>query len=297
MNHVLNAETSTSTAEIPCVRSGFITALLFTLVLSVALPASAPAEEVVRIGGAGSGLGVIKRLAGAFEKTHPGTKIMILPSLGSSGGIKALLHGALDVAISGRVLKAAESKDGAVAVECARTPFVFVVHKNVRKTDITTGELESIYKGQLQKWPDGTRIRLILRPAGDTDTMIVKSISKEMEQSVIASKTRPDMVIAVTDQEAADAVAQIPGALGGTTLAQTETEKHPVKVLSFNGIKPTLDSFAKGNYPLAKPLYLITAQNTPSTALLFINFVRSAQGRAIIAKSGALPAIDDKRTK
>jgi phosphate transport system substrate-binding protein len=271
--------------------------LLLALIMSGTLSSAVQAGEVVRIGGAGSGLSVMKILAEAFEKTHPGTKIRVLPSLGSSGGIKALLHGALDVAISGRTLKSEESKSGAVAVECARTPFVFAVHKNVTKTDVTTRELEMIYKGQMLKWPDGTRIRLVLRPAGDTDTAIVKNISKEMEQAVKASSSRPDMIVAVTDQEAADAVARIPGAFGGTTLAQTETEDHPVKLLSFNGITPTLGALAKGSYPLAKPLCLVTAPTTSAPALQFIRFIRSPQGRAILAKYGTLPAVGDKRTK
>lgn len=277
--------------------SGYIKILLLVFILSANLSTVALAEDVVRIGGAGSGLGVMKILATAFEKTHPGTRIRILPNLGSSGGIKALLHGAIDLAISSRTLKTEELKDGAVALECARTPFVFVVNNKVNKADLTTRELEMIYNGQMLKWPDGTRIRLIIRPAGDTDTMIVKNISKEMEQAVKASNSRPDMIIAVTDQEAADAVAKIPGALGGSTLVQIETEKHPLKTLSFNGITPTLDALAKGSYPLTKPLNLVTTTKTSPAALQFIQFVRSARGRAILVQSGALPTAGDKRTR
>ncbi len=274
-----------------------IKALLPALILSGILSTAVQAGDDVRVGGAGSGLGVMKILAGAFEKEHPGIRVKILPSLGSSGGIKALLHGALDVAVSGRPLKGEELRDGAVSVECARTPFVFVVHKKVNKKDITTRELEMIYSGQLLKWPDGTQIRLVLRPAGDTDTLLLGKISKGMEQAVKAANARHDMIMEVTDQEAADAVSKIPGALSASTLVQIKTEKKPLKVLSFNGFTPTPDSLATGRYPLAKPLYLVTAPKTSAAALQFIRFVRSAEGRAILAKSGALPAADDTRTK
>lgn len=118
-----------------------------------------------------------------------------------------------------------------------------------------------------------------------------------MEQAVKASNSRPDMIMAVTDQEAAENVSIIPGALGASTLAQIETEDQPVKVLSFNGIKPTVDALAKGKYPLAKPLYLVAAPKSPAAALQFIKFARSAQGRAVMAKSGTLPTAEDKRTK
>lgn len=275
----------------------FIKSLVLALLMSATFSSAAQTENVVRIGGAGSGLGVMKILADAFEKSHPGTKIKVLPSLGSSGGIKALVHGALDVAISGRELKTGEIKDGVVALECARTPFVFIANKSVTLANITSRELEMIYRGELLKWPDGTRIRLVLRPTGDTDTMIVRTISKEMDQAVKASRVRPDMIVAVTDQEAAAAVERIPGALGATTLAQRETEDDSVKLLSFNGITPTLDALATGRYPLSKPLYLMTTPKTSVPALQFIQFIRSPAGRAILAKSGTLPVAGDKRMK
>jgi phosphate transport system substrate-binding protein len=278
-----------------CIRC--ISVLLPAIMLNGTLSAAVQAEDVVRVGGAGSGLGAMKILAEAFERSHPGTRIKVLPSLGSSGGIKALVHGALDVAVSGRPLKGEELKTGVVAVELARTPFVFVVHNKVNKRDITTRELEMIYNGQLLKWPDGTRIRLVLRPASDTDSIIIGTISTKLEQAVKAASVRHDMIMEVTDQEAAEAVSKIPGALGASTIAQIETEKLPLKVLSFNGITPTLDALAAGRYPVTKPLYLVTAPKTPTAALQFVQFTRSAQGRAILAQTGALPVTDNMRAK
>lgn len=274
-----------------------MTILLTALLLVGALSATVQAEEIVRVGGAGTGLGVMKILAATFEKSHPGTRVEILPNLGSAGGIKALLHGAIDLAISGRPLTAEESKDGALAVECARTPFVFVTNKNVNKADLTSRELEMIYNGQLQKWADGSRIRPILRPLGDTDTAIVKTVSKKMEQALKNANARPDMIRMVTDQETAEAVAKIPGALGGSTLAQIETEKHPLNVLSFNGSPATLAALTKGTYPLSKPLYLVSTSKTGPAARQFIRFVQSPKGRAILAKSGFLPTAGNTGAK
>ncbi len=274
-----------------------IPALFISLIMTVSLSPTVRAGDVIRVGGTGSGLGAMKALADAFEKAHPHTKLKVLPSLGSSGGIKALLDGALDVAVSARALKTEELKGGAVAVEFARTPFIFIANNTVNKADLTTRELEMILNGQLPKWPDGSRIRPILRPAADADTMIIKTISKEMEQAVAAFHARPNMLIAVTDQESADLVAKIPGAMGGSTLTQVETEKIPVKVLSFNGIMPSLDALDKGRYPLVKPLYVVTSPKTPAAAERFTQFVRSAKGRAILTKSGALPSGGDESKK
>lgn len=269
----------------------FTTIILTAFLMVGTLSTKVPAEETIRIGGAGSGLGVMKVLAVHFEKSHPGTKVKVLPNLGSSGGIKALLHGAIDLAISGRPLKDEELRGGAFAVECARTPFVFIVNRHVTETDLTSSELEMIYNGQMMKWADKTRIRIILRPLGDTDTMIIKSASKGMERALKVANSRPDMIVAVTDQEAAEAVAKIPGALGAATLAQIKSELPAVKVLSYNGVTPTLAALAKGSYPLSKPLNLVSSPKTPAAAHKFIKFVQSATGRALLAKFDAVPAV------
>jgi ABC-type phosphate transport system substrate-binding protein len=68
----------------------------------IAWPQTAPAANVLRLGGTGAGLANIQNLAEAFAKTHPGVVAKVLPSLGSSGGIKALLAGAIDASVSVR---------------------------------------------------------------------------------------------------------------------------------------------------------------------------------------------------
>lgn len=268
-------------------RNGCIVTLL-ALLAGVVFVSTAAAESVVRLGGAGSGLGAMKVLAAAFEKSHPGVKVQLFPSLGSSGGIKALLSGALDLAISGRPLKEEEQKGGATAREYARTPFLFAANNSVRKTDLTAGELEQIYLGRQLRWPDGSQIRLVLRPEGDTNTRIVKGISPALGAAVKGAAARPGMIYAVTDQECTRAIAKIPGALGPATLTEIMTEVVGLRLLSFNGVRPTLKTLADGRYPLSKPHYLVTAPNSPLAALEFARFVASAPGRALLAKTGNL---------
>ena len=143
--------------------NSFLAAAFAVFALSLGLPATLPAQEV-KIGGSGFGLGVVKILGEAFERSHPGTKVRVVPSLGSTGGIKALLHGSLDIAISGRAPDDAEQRAGAADIEIARTPFVFIVNGKLAVDGVTNAELENIYNGKTLYWPNGTRVRLVLRP-------------------------------------------------------------------------------------------------------------------------------------
>lgn len=249
--------------------------------------ASAKATDL-NIGGTGFGLGIMRRLGVAFARSHPDVRINIVPSLGSSGGIEASLAGALDLAVSGRALKENERSRGCRAAKLARTPFVFIVNGSANKREVTTGELEEIYVGRILSWPDGERIRLVLRSDIEVDMTILKGLSPMMERAVKAASSRDGMILAVTDQDNVDAVETTVGALGGGTLMQVLTEERRVVILALNGVKPSVGGMRDGSYPLAKTLYLVTTPRTPAAAQRFIEFIRSKQGVAEVAKYGAL---------
>jgi phosphate transport system substrate-binding protein len=262
------------------------------LVTGGALPAIVTAETIVRIGGTGSALGTMKHLAEAYEKSHPGVRIRILPSLGSTAGIKAVLGGGIDLGLASRTLTESERQQGAVEVEYARSPFVLITNLKVIKKDITLRELEEIYNNPAASWTDGSRVRLILRPEKDIDTLLLRTLSPGMEKGMRAALARPGMIMAITDQESTDALVRTPGALGGATLSEIISGNRPVNVLSFNGVNPGIKTIADGSYPLVKSFYLVTTPKSPAEARQFAEFVRSYAAGRILAKSGnlAIPA-------
>jgi len=258
------------------------------------LPATAPAETVITIGGTGSALGTMKQIAREYENSHPGIRIRILPSLGSTAGIKAVLGGAIDLALASRPLTPSERQQGAVQVVYAKSPFVFITNLRVNKKDISTRELETIYHNPTARWPDGSRIRLILRPEKDIDTVLLRSLSPAMDKAVTAAHARSGMILAVTDQESTDALARTPGALGSATLCEIISENRPVNVLSFNGVKPGSKSMADNSYPLVKSFYLVTTPKTPAEARHFAEFVRSPVAGRILTKTGSMTVKEEK---
>ena len=68
--------------------------------------------DAIRIGGTGAAIGTIHLLAEAFKHAHPEHTVKILPSLGTSGGLKALQAGALDIALAARDVNAEEKSAG-----------------------------------------------------------------------------------------------------------------------------------------------------------------------------------------
>lgn len=246
----------------------------------------AHASDVIKMGGTGSGLGVMKLLGKAYVKRNPGTKIQVMPNLGSSGGIRGVGKGILDIGISSRPLKENEKVYKLSITEYARTPFVVVVRPDTPVSDLKMEDLVKIYDGRRQTWPDGGRIRPVVRPAADFDTEIAKKISPEMSKAVDAIVSRPGMLTAVTDQDATNTIQRTPGAIGFSTLGQVITERLPLKVLSINGVPPSTGTLSKGSYRPNKVLSIVTGPEPSAQVRKFIGFIASPAGRKIFEESG-----------
>lgn len=247
---------------------------------------SAAGAEEIKIGGTGMALGTMSALAEAYARSNPDTKIIVLPSLGSSGGIKAVASGAIQIAVAGRALSGSEIGQGLVAVEYGRAPFVFAVSVKTKVTGLTLPQLVDIYSGKTGLWPDGTRIRLVLRPPYDGDSETVRNLSAEMREALGNAEKRPGMHIAVNDQDNADSLERIAGAIGVTTLVQIISEQRQLKALSLNGVEPSPATLASGSYPMYRTLFLVTGPRTSPAAKKFVAFVQSPAGREILSRTG-----------
>lgn len=247
---------------------------------------AAQASDVIKMGGTGSGLGVMKLLGEAYGKKNPGTKVQVMPNLGSSGGIRGVGKGALDIGISSRPLRDDEKGYRLSLTEYARTPFVVVVRHDNPVSDLKMEDLVKIYDGRTQTWPDGRRVRPVVRPAADFDTRIAKEMSPEMAKAIDTVMSRQGMLTATTDQDATSAVIRTPGAIGFSTLGQTITENLQLKILSLNGVPPTNKTLSNGAYKPNKILALVTGPEPSDKVRKFLSFIESPAGRKIFEDSG-----------
>lgn len=247
---------------------------------------AATAAEEIKIGGTGNALGAMRLLADAFGKHNPDMKVTVLPSVGTSGAIKAVPKGVLDIGLSARPLTEEERKLGAIALEYARTPLVFAVSTKSQVRALSLDQIADIYSGKMVNWPDGSQIRPVLRQAGDDTTQQIKRISPAIDKALSAAEQRPGMPFATTDQEAADKTEGVPGALGVMTLSLINSESRSLRALTLNGVEPTVSNAASGKYPHVKRLFLITRSDPSAAVKRFIAFMQSPAGREILIRAG-----------
>ncbi len=87
-------------------------------------------------------------------------------------------------------------------------------------------------------------------------------------------------------------VAGEPNAIGYTSLASAGTGP---KILSVNGIMPSMQTVSDGSYPLHRPFLLVLGEagKTNSVAQDFVNFVSSKEGQDIVVAAGYVPVRTD----
>lgn len=254
--------------------------------MAMVLPFIAQAAPEIKIGGTGNALGAMRLLGSAFAKDNPGVQVVVLPSLGTSGAIKAVPKGAVDIGLSSRALSDEEAKTGAVATEYARSPLVFATSVKTKATSLTLDQVADIYTGKLANWPDGSQVRPILRQSGDDNTRQVRQMSASLDKALTIAERRPGMPFATNDQETADKLESIPGALGVTTLSLIKSEDRQLRALTVDGVEPTAANGASGKYPHVKRFFYVIKTDPSPEVKRFIAFMSSPAAREILTRTG-----------
>jgi phosphate transport system substrate-binding protein len=245
--------------------------------------------DTIRVAGLGGALEAMRLVAEAFQKTHPQIKVTIVRGLGSRGGLKALQAGAADIAVSG---PPAPAEPGLRSVELGRSPIIFTDAGGRSVVGVTMADLVEIYSGRRMVWPDGSRVRVILRPIGDSDTALLRALSPAMSRAIDDGFKVPGVKIAATDREAADAIGSIPGAFGMSTLLQVRAEARPLVPALVDGVAPGLPALANRSYPYAKTFYLVTRSQSTVAVQQYLSFLASPAGRELLTGLGLQVAPD-----
>lgn len=269
----------------------FTSRLVFCAALVAAgITANADAHaETLKVGGTGAALGTLRLLGAEFTRHHPGIEVDVLTYIGSTGAIKGVAAGDLDLGLSGRPLKPAEKKLDLLFSPYARTPLIIATHPAYPLKSISREQLAAIYSGQQTRRDDGGAIRIVLRPAYETDNDVLRSISPALDRALDHALARPGMRYAATDQDAADAFEQIPGAIGTSTLALALSEKRQIGILALDGVAPSVEALQNGSYPYHKSLFLVSRRNASPAVQSLVAFIRSPAGRNLLLTNGQLP--------
>lgn len=271
---------------------GGVPVLAFLALLALSVPAAAgPAPGATLVfAGSGTNLPIVRVLARAFEKRHPGVRIEVPASIGSTSGIRAAADGAIAIGLISRPLKESEKGLGLDVVTYARTPLVIGVHPAVAEDDVSYAEIVDIYRGKKNRWKDGSGIIVLTREPGDSTIEVMDRGVPGFRAAYDESQQAKRWTVLLKDLEMDEVLAKTPYAIGFSDLGALTVERHRIKPLRVNGVAPTLANVQGGKYPLVKPLmFTFHREKLPPAAKEFLAFVRSKEGARLMRLNDYLP--------
>jgi len=260
-------------------------------VVSAFLTASAAfAGSSIQVNGSTTVLPIGQKVAEAFMKDYPEVNITVSGG-GSGNGIKALIDGTTEVAMSSRFIKDEEVK---LAIEKGAYPVPFavaydcivpVVNPANTVQDLSGEQLQKIYMGKIKNWKE----------VGGADMEIVvisrdtSSGTYEVWEEKIMKKERvfPGALLQASSGAVAQTVSKTKGAIGYLGIGYIDQSVKPVTV---NHIPGNAETTLSGKFPVARALFMFTRGWPNGDAAAFIQYMMNPQkGQKHVKEAGFVP--------
>lgn len=265
-------------------------------------PPVSPASEqfqhdpnVLHVAGSGSNLPLTRALAEAFSDADPEAHVVIHQSIGSTGGVRAVHDGAVDLGLVSRDLRPRERDLGLRQVPYARVAVVFGADRRVEVSDVSSEEVLAMYRGDRPTWPDGTPMVVLQREEGDSSHLVAREAIEGFravdDQALDEGRWR----VLYSDRAMRDALISTSGGVGLIDFGAAVAEELPVRVLSLDGIRPSPTTVEDGSYPMTKSLSFVLTADLSERARAFVDFVFSPRGQQVIREHGYSPVPREDR--
>lgn len=246
-------------------------------------------HDGLRMAGSGSNLPLTRSLGAAFSQARS-RHAVVHASIGSGGGVQALLDGVVDIALVSRPLRDGEREQGLVATPYARVPVVIAAHASVPDDGVTQAQLVAIFDGTRGTWADGSPIAVLQRERGDSSHTAVDRVLPAFAEANERAYATARFRVLYRDDAMREALADTRGAIGLFGEGAIP-ESLPIKALTYDGVTPGPASVQAGTYPFHKDFAFVTRGAPRGEAAAFIAFVLSPAGRRVIEANGAIPLV------
>lgn len=261
---------------------------------------AAEARTALRINGSTTVNPVVAEAAEALRDAH-GLTILVDTQGGSSGGVSMLAEGRVEIGTSSKPLdaddRARHPHVDFVEYRIGEDAVALVVSADVWDAgvrSISRDALRAIYEGRLTSWtplggPDRRIAFFDKEPGRGTWEVFATWLYGSASAAPAASFPQVG-----GNEETRNKVASTPGAMSQLSYAWADGRSVFALALEQDGatIAPTPATIASGAYPLSRPLLLLTDGPPEGDARVFVEFVRSPAGQALVRKHGYL-ALDD----
>ena len=246
-------------------------------------------EGTLTLAGSTSVQPLAEVLAEEFMALYPDV-IVEVQGGGSSAGVAAAVDGTANIGNASRNLKDSEKEEHPelVNVEIAYDGIAVVANAGVGTLDLTPEQVRAIFSGEITNFsevggPDA-EIIVINREAGSGTrgafTELVMEYKDDAGEKQEAEFT-VDAIEQASNGNVRTFVAETPNSIGYISFGFLDDSTAPA---SINGVAPSIDNVLNGSYGIYRPFNMITNGAAEGLATVFLDYVMSADGQAVVAE-------------
>lgn len=252
--------------------------------------APAPLSGRLLITGSTTMLPLVQAIAERFCNLHPAVAIEVQGG-GSGRGIADPREGKADIGMAARVLH--EKESDLVGHAIARDGVALIVHQSNPVQALSDEQVVAIFTGKLRDWREagGTpgAIRVVSQPEGRGSLDLFTRYYKIDAAQIRAAVYIGDNATLIDDVPAHPQTIAFTSAGESYRSAQ---KGEPIRLLPINGVAASTQTIQTGQYPLTRPLMLVTKGPPQGLANAFINFALSPQVNDLVLAHGFAPYHD-----
>lgn len=233
-------------------------------------------KQEIKISGSGSAYAPLEVLAAAYEEKKPNTKIVFEPSSQTSGAVRSVKDGLINIGVASRDLTLEESQGIQYRV-ILKDALVVATHENVKGVkNLNTDELKAIYTGEINNWqrlggPDSKII--VLDRAEDEASKIILRKHYLGEDLQVTSKA----ALMLKQKHVVQTLINTPDTIGYFSLFQAIGKKLAINTLSLDGVEPTIANVKNGKYKMTRNIRIIWKAESSEASRQFIEFISSKE--------------------
>ena len=255
-----------------------------------ALMPSASAETLV-IPGSGNPEYILTVLANAYNTRQSEHRVIVPPTIGTSGALREVTEGTASMGRVGRPLKGKELNLGLTYRPIGRDPVSFVGGAGVTVSGITTQQAIDIFTGNISNWRDlggkHEAIRAIGREKTDASLQAIMREIKAFENL----QYHDNVKLVHLDSQLIELLDRFPASFGFLNRSALSGAKTKLIALKLDSIDPSADNVDAGRYKLWTEIGLIYKESSLTPAgRSFLEFVASPYGAQLLRANGLLPS-------
>lgn len=260
------------------------------VLFATALVAPASAQQKILVDGSTGTAPLVDALGKAFT-AKSNIAVEIGKGLGTKARFDALSGGTIDIAMASHGLNVTQITGmGMMVHRIAMTPVVFAVHQTVDVSNLTEAQVCAIYSGGARNWKElgsgDLAVVPLARPDSEVDAEVVRGGVACFKDLKLPENVR----ILARAGDMAKALAETVGGIGMTSATVVEQSRGKMKAVALGGVAASETNVVDGTYRLTRDAFLVT-RNAPSAPVkAFIDFVKDADGAAVIKANGAIAA-------